>query len=69
MQNFSTETMSQEAFMRTVEQDANRRYQEKEERNQNWNKLKKSAKAAFNEGKYEKALSLYNQVSEVTQYL
>ncbi|CAG9853580.1 unnamed protein product [Phyllotreta striolata] len=54
-------TMSQEAFMREVERDANQRYEEKLVRREKMETLKKQATLAFRRGEYEKALTLYNK--------
>lgn len=56
-------TMEQGDFMRTVEEDANRRAQDRRERNERSDDLKQKGNAAFKEGQLEKALLYYNQVS------
>ncbi|CAH1099496.1 unnamed protein product [Psylliodes chrysocephalus] len=54
-------TMSQEAFMREVEKDADKRFREKLVRKEKMRTFKKQATLAFRREEYEKALTLYNK--------
>ena len=57
--------MSQEAFMRTVEEDAKKRAQDRKERKKESDVIKAQACKAFSSKDYEKALDLYNKVKKL----
>ncbi|XP_044762978.1 uncharacterized protein LOC123319945 [Coccinella septempunctata] len=60
-------TMSQEAFMREVERDADRRYKERKIRQEKMETLKKQATLAFNREDFIKALSCYNKALDLVK--
>ncbi|XP_050504458.1 tetratricopeptide repeat protein 12-like [Diabrotica virgifera virgifera] len=57
-------SMSQEAFMKEVEKDADKRYTDKLVRKEKMETFKKQATLAFRRGEFEKALTLYNKAIE-----
>ncbi|GLV43654.1 uncharacterized protein CBL_07019 [Carabus blaptoides fortunei] len=57
--------MSQEAFMREVEKDAKKRFEDKKIRKEKSDTLKIQANKAYRRGEYERALSLYNKAIEL----
>lgn len=60
--NLNDETMSQEEFMRSVEEDAKKRSEDRKKRIIESDAIKAKANKVFEEGDYEKALDLYNKV-------
>ncbi|KYM98673.1 Tetratricopeptide repeat protein 12 [Cyphomyrmex costatus] len=56
--------MSQEVFMKSVENDAKKRAEERKIRNERAETLKRIANGAFKEGDYEKAVTYYSKALE-----
>lgn len=60
--NLNSAEMSQEAFMRSVEEDAKKRSEDRKQRKIESDAVKAEASKAFLSKDYEKALDLYNKV-------
>ncbi|XP_045466847.1 dnaJ homolog subfamily C member 7 homolog [Harmonia axyridis] len=60
-------TMSQGVFMKEVEKDADRRYQDRKIRQEKMETLKKQATLAFNREDFVKALSCYNKALDLVK--
>lgn len=63
LDDLTSETMSQEAFMKSVEEDAKKRSEDRKKRIKESDELKLKANTAFKDQDYAKALDLYNKVS------
>ncbi|KAL3271076.1 hypothetical protein HHI36_021575 [Cryptolaemus montrouzieri] len=60
-------TLSQDAFKREVERDAENRHQDRKIRQEKMETFKKQAILAFNRGEFEKSLSCYNKALELVK--
>lgn len=61
--NTNSDTMSQNAFMRMMEQDANERFERKKENKKKSDKLKLKGNEEFKNENYEKAIEYYTEVN------
>lgn len=62
LDNLNCESMTQEAFMKSVEEDAKKRSEDRRQRKKESDIIKVEANKAFLAKDYEKALDLYNKV-------
>ncbi|KAL0268503.1 UNVERIFIED_CONTAM: hypothetical protein PYX00_010422 [Menopon gallinae] len=65
LDNLTCDTLSQEEFMRSVEEDAKKRSEDRKRRIAESDAIKAKANKAFSEKDYEKALDLYNKAIDV----